>query len=828
MKIFGTLLLIAANSVIISLASAAPLYWDAAGSDGANLGGSGPWDTNTARWFNGTTDIAWTNANNYDAYFGGAAGTVTLQMGISADDIYFTNATGNYYITNLTGAEMVTVANSIDTGGGEHTIAALIGNSSNLNKNGNGRLHLPVDNTAGLTGNVTINQGEVSVENNNALGYGTSATVNPGAAVEFNEGENTNGLNGIYNNFTIGGTGITNSGAMRNVSGVNYIYGNVTLTGNTELWCDSGQLTLFATSPIGASGNFNVTAAGPGTIYIGASGFNLGTGSLTIEGPSTFYMYVISTYASSMVFNNLVIESNASYYVEDDGDFGTVPATLMPTNIVIDGGTLDSFGSYTMSATRGITVTTNGGSILNLSGTFESCNIYSSNTTVTIGGTGNQRPGGAAGTTLGTVNLGTGGIIKVGSDDCNQTYAGTFTFSNIVISGGSFSEQYDYGLGSVPNSFSPANVTLNGGSLHADHTYYMSPTRGITITTNNGTIEEITGSAHLYIQSQITGPGALTVISGGSGAQVVLCAANNYTGGTTINSSANLTVGVGTNASTGTLPGNCTNNGSLTFNLPSSYVYSGQISGNGSLADTGAGMVTLTGANTYAGATTISGGALLLIDNTNASSSVSVATNSTLGGDGIISGPTTVSAGGTLALGGGIFSFSNNVSIAGNVSVLLNKSVTPSNGMAVVTGTLANTGTGSILVTNVGPALAVGDTFQLFSQALAGAGTMTVTGGGAVWNNNLANNGTISVQSITSLSKPVINQVSAANGNLIFSGTNEPAGVQYYVLSSTNVMLPLSQWTPILTNTFPATGPFSITNPIIPGAPHQFFILQVQ
>src|SRR5215469_5935135 len=134
--------------VIISSASAQALYWDPGQTASATAGGSGNWDTTSTFWFNGVTDVPWTDGN--DAFFEGTAGTVTLMQNSSAADLHFTNSTGNYYITNATGAETLTVNNTIDTGGGEHTIAALLSNSGTLNKNGTGRLHLSVGNAAGL------------------------------------------------------------------------------------------------------------------------------------------------------------------------------------------------------------------------------------------------------------------------------------------------------------------------------------------------------------------------------------------------------------------------------------------------------------------------------------------------------------------------------------------------------------------------------------------------------------------------------------------------------------------------------------------------------
>ena len=147
-------------------------------------------------------------------------------------------------LTNATGAEVLTIAGAIDTGGGEHTIAAPIANSSTLSKNGGGRLHLPVNNSATLTGTVVINQGDVSVENNNGAGQYTSITVADGAALVLNGG--TDGLTAFYPSVTINGSGITNSGALRNLSGVTTFYGQIILgENNSVIYVDSDAALVY-------------------------------------------------------------------------------------------------------------------------------------------------------------------------------------------------------------------------------------------------------------------------------------------------------------------------------------------------------------------------------------------------------------------------------------------------------------------------------------------------------------------------------------------------------------------------------------------------------
>ncbi|HUA66113.1 MAG TPA: hypothetical protein VME24_09710 [Alphaproteobacteria bacterium] len=828
MKRLFALISAALSLAIISSVSAQALYWDPGQTRSAAAGGNGNWDTTSTFWYDGvSSDVPWSSGDG--AYFEGTAGTVILQTGISASGIYFTNVTGNYYITNATGAEVLTVGNTIDTGGGEHTIAAPIANSGTLNKNGAGRLHLPVANNLST---VMVNQGELSVENNNALGG--SATVADGAALELNGGTN-DALSGFTTSITINGSGITNSGALRNLSGVTTFYGQITLgENNSVIYADSDSSLVYdgENGPITDNGNgYNLIISGNGTgnVHLGATSIG---GSLIIEGPASCYNYLNSI--TPTTWQSTYISPGGTLYVENNNSFGTDPAALMTTNCIVDGGTIVSGGTYNMYANDGITVTTNGGTITCSSGTWETGNIYSSNTPVTFNSSGSMRPGGAAGTTLGTINLGTGAFIKNGSGDCNMGYANPSleVFSNIVLNGGSLSFNYDStggstSLGAVPSTLNPSNIWFNGGSMHVGHSTTIAAARGIYVASGGGTIEDVVSSGGtVTIDSPISGPGNMSFPDGHGGtlSTIILATNNTYAGTTTIGISNVLTVGNG--STVGTLgTGDTIVDGPLKFNRTGSYTYGGNISGYSNLMNSGSGVITLTGKMTYGGTTTISAGTLL-IDNTNGSESVTVSSGGTLGGTGVFGGPVTVNAGGTLALGNTALSFSNNLSIAGNVSVSVNESATPSSGMALVTGTLANSGTGTIQVNNAGPALTTGESFQLFSQAVSGGNNMTITGGGVLWANNLASDGSISVAG--PLPQPEINKVSLVGTNLVFSGYNGYNGGGYYVLATTNITLPLSSWKSVFTNTFASGGLFSVTNPIVPGAPVKFYTLKLE
>lgn len=75
-----------------------------------------------------------------------------------------------------------------------------------------------------------------------------------------------------------------------------------------------------------------------------------------------------------------------------------------------------------------------------------------------------------------------------------------------------------------------------------------------------------------------------------------------------------------------------------------------------------------------------------------------------------------------------------------------------------------------------------------------------------------------------------ISGIQLSGANLVINGLNGLSGETEHVLTSTNLALPLNQWTPISTNVLNANGDFTITvpNAVFPGAAQQFYILQSQ
>jgi hypothetical protein len=75
-------------------------------------------------------------------------------------------------------------------------------------------------------------------------------------------------------------------------------------------------------------------------------------------------------------------------------------------------------------------------------------------------------------------------------------------------------------------------------------------------------------------------------------------------------------------------------------------------------------------------------------------------------------------------------------------------------------------------------------------------------------------------------SLPLITASACVGTNFLTGGTNGFPGAPFYVLGSTNVALPVSQWTRLVTNIFAMNGSFRATNAVSPATSAQFFRVQ--
>jgi hypothetical protein len=228
-------------------------------------------------------------------------------------------------------------------------------------------------------------------------------------------------------------------------------------------------------------------------------------------------------------------------------------------------------------------------------------------------------------------------------------------------------------------------------------------------------------------------------------------------------------------------------------------------------------------------------GGILLVANTNGSATgsgtVTVANGGTLAGNGIISGAVTVQNGGALAPGNplGILTLSNNLTLGSGSAVFVQIQHSPLTNDAVrVIGTL--TEAGSLNVTNSGMIdFAIGDSFKLFTAgAFSGAFTnfnLPPLPAGLSWNTSALNvNGKLSV---VLTAQPVVTSVALTDGGLVLSGSGGLANGNFYLLGTTNVALPVSNWTPVATNQFDVDGNFDFTNPVNLNSPQSFYLLKL-
>ena len=108
----------------------------------------------------------------------------------------------------------------------------------------------------------------------------------------------------------------------------------------------------------------------------------------------------------------------------------------------------------------------------------------------------------------------------------------------------------------------------------------------------------------------------------------------------------------------------------------------------------------------------------------------------------------------------------------------LNNSLSPSNDLVVVTGGII--AGGSLVVTNLGPALADGDSFALFSHSVSGSfGSLVLPSlpSGFVWTNRLAIDGSIAVVSLPTVNtNPTNITATVSGGNLILQWPADHTG----------------------------------------------------
>lgn len=173
---------------LIASVSAATLIWDADGTSGGAVGGTGAWNTAGANfWDNAGAMQSWTGGSADTAVFGGTAGTVTLGAPITTGGLVFnssgyTIAGGGNTLTlggsnTIAGNYVTTTATTLNValGGTNLVINPAVVNSTIANAS-QGQFALAA--STAHTGTLSINGGAVVVNSGVSLASGSGITIN--------------------------------------------------------------------------------------------------------------------------------------------------------------------------------------------------------------------------------------------------------------------------------------------------------------------------------------------------------------------------------------------------------------------------------------------------------------------------------------------------------------------------------------------------------------------------------------------------------------------------------------------------------------------------
>lgn len=466
---------------------AASYNWDPGLTPASPSGGTGTWDTITANWSNGASDVVWPNvaANDDKAVFAGIAGTVTLGASIG-------NAGGIQFDTSgysLSGAALDLTLNPQVTGSDSLVVSGGVSNISI------GLRKLII----GASGSGTIGD----MVNTDKVNFGSTIVC-------FNGSRQST---------------LTNSSSADTTTFTNFAVGTGS-PGGASIYLNQGNLTItnFAASTSGsalAAASSTSTSAG-----IAFRGSGSGVGKINISGNNT-----LLNNAGTGTLGINFLNANATYEIGNDNALGARDAgnALTDTFVEFNSGTLvattgarlienkiNHTGTFAIGGSNAVslsgiythsggnrTLNVNNTALTTLSGPVYLANDDVTARTMTIGGTGNVAISGNI-TNNASTNLLASSLTKSGSGTLTLSGTNTYTGNSTVNSGSSLtlasggSLKFVIGAVGVNNKITGAGSATLNGTFNIDVSAAGTPASGsvwtlVDITKTFGASFAVTG-----------------------------------------------------------------------------------------------------------------------------------------------------------------------------------------------------------------------------------------------------------------------------------------------------------------------------------------------
>jgi autotransporter-associated beta strand protein len=667
------------------------------------------------------------------------------------NNLWDVSTTANWRTTNGTAVTFDPNANVIFDDSGSNSIPIDLTTSlspTNITVNSSNNYVFATSTAGKLTGLVILTK-----TNTGTLGIVTD-NDNSGTTI-IQRGTVQIGTNGITGTLS-GAVSVNANGTLAYNRSDDKVINTAAFTGTgTFVHNGSGQLTITADLSSGFTGNTTNTG---GSLNFGDGSSAVGQIGGTVNVPAT--NVVNYNYLLNANINNSLGGNGTVNYTSANGGTLTLATTAVSSNFTGTANIAAGVRVHAQTGNQGYAF--GNGSTVNVPAFSQawcdtSGTVY--NNVFNIAGTGwigVTPPTGA----ISVFNATFTGAINLLAD---ARISGTISGGTILcpISGSYQLEiwgnlgSYVLSIGSTNGVHSYASTLITSGTVRALNTNAISTgpltmdvAADLRLNGNNLSVSNLSSIS----SGNVTGPGATIQNTHGS-------------------TNATLTVGLD-NTST-TFDGTFTNGGGASLGL--TKVGSGTLTLSGISTSTGTvavngGTLALSGSGTFGNAAKILANATL--DVTGIGGTLTLNSGQTLGGNGNVTGAVTASAGSTVSPGNsvGTLTVSGNMALNGLVLMELNRTNSPTtNDLLVASGFTAS---GTLTVTNLGPALHVGDSFQLFSSSVSGFASVNLQTNDAVnnvsytWSNTLNSDGKITVASVISpVNTSPTNIVSKVNGS---------------------------------------------------------------